>query len=362
MKFFKSLHDVKTQKRSIFPRMNSKPKTEKTEITVGQRLLQARETLGLSREIVAERLCLKVCTVREIEEDSNSHNVDPTFLRGYIRSYAKLVKIPEKEILELLDKHTPAKAAVVSPMQSYSLGKTRKKREGWLMKFTWLIIIICIAMVGIWWWQGYKVQKQEIATMAEQNRSNTAQMPADPASSTPGEVAETEQNNLNTSSTETNVQPVTSSIANNVVSPAPKTPLTSETPKNSDINANIESVNPAEVKTVPLPGSMNNNSNPERDRTAEASADTDAANIESGDGVVMNFKGECWLEVLDAKGKILFSGIKNAGQKLELNGELPYQFNIGIPANVNLLFKGNSVDLNRFIKANRPAKFKLPGL
>lgn len=362
MKFFKSLHDVKTQKRPIFPRMNSKPKTEKTEITVGQRLLQARETLGLSREIVAERLCLKVCTVREIEEDSNSHNVDPTFLRGYIRSYAKLVKIPEKEILELLDKHTPAKVAVVSPMQSYSLGKTRKKREGWLMKFTWLIIIICIAMVGIWWWQGYKVQKQEIATMAEQNRSNTAQMPADPTSSTPGKVAETEQNNLNTSSTETTVQPVTSSIANNVVSPAPKTPLTSETPKNSNINANIESVNPAEVKTVPLPGSMNNNSNPERDRTAEVSTDTDAANIESGDGVVMNFKGECWLEVRDAKGKILFSGIKNAGQKLELNGELPYQFNIGIPANVNLLFKGNSIDLNRFIKANRPAKFKLPGL
>jgi len=361
MKFFKSLHDVKTQKRPIFPRMNSKPKTEKTEITVGQRLLQARETLGLSGEIVAERLCLKVCTVREIEEDSNSHNVDPTFLRGYIRSYAKLVKIPEKEILELLDKHTPAKAAVVSLMQSYSLGKTRKKREGWLMKFTWLIIIICIAMVGIWWWQGYKVQKQEIATMAEQNSSNTAQMPADPASSTSGEVAETEQNNLNTSSTETNVQLVTSSIANNVVSPAPKTPLTSETLKNSDINANIESVNPAEVKTVPLPGSMNN-SNPERDRTAEVSTDTDAANIESGDGVVMNFKGECWLEVRDAKGKILFSGIKNAGQKLELNGELPYQFNIGIPANVNLLFKGNSVDLNRFIKANRPAKFKLPGL
>ncbi|CAA2929760.1 cytoskeleton protein RodZ [Arsenophonus endosymbiont of Bemisia tabaci] len=331
--------------------MNSKPKTEKTEMTVGQRLLQERETLGLSREIVADRLCLKVCTVREIEEDSNSHNVDPTFLRGYIRSYAKLVKIPEKEILELLDKHTPAKAAIVSPMQSYSLGKTRKKREGWLMKFTWLIIIICIAMVGIWWWQGYKVQKQEIATMAEQNRSNTAQMPADPASSTLAEVAGIEENNLNTSS-----------IANNVVSPAPKTPLTSETQKNSDINANIvESVNPAEVKTVPLPGSMNN-SNPERDRTAEASADTDPANIESSDGVLMNFKGECWLEVRDAKGKILFSGIKNAGQKLELNGELPYQFNIGRPANVNLLFKGNSVDLNRFIKANRPAKFKLPGL
>ena len=349
---------LKTQKRPIFPRMNSKPKTEKTEITVGQRLLQARETLGLSREIVAERLCLKVCTVLGIEEDSNSQSVDPTFLRGYIRSYAKLVKIPEKEILELLDKHTPAKAAVVSPMQSYSLGKTRKKREDWLMRFTWLIIIICIAMVGIGWWQGYEVQKQEIAAMAEQNRASAAYTPAEPPASVVSESATTEQSNVATPPAEANMPPATSTLANNVVSPAPKSALFSEIAKNTDISVNIESENPAEIKTVPLPGSMTNNTNPDRVRTEEATADT--ASIENSDGVVINFKGQCWLEVRDAKGKILFSGFKNAGQKLELNGELPYQFNIGIPVNVNLLFKGNSVDLSRFIKANRPAKFKLP--
>lgn len=360
---FESLHDVKTQSRLIIPRMNSKPKAEKIEITMGQRLLQARETLGLSREIVAERLCLKVCTVRAIEEkNSNINSVDPIFLRGYIRSYAKLVKIPEKEILELLDKHMPAKAIVVSPMQSYSLGKTRKKREGWLMKFTWLIIIICIVMVGVWWWQGYKVQKQEIVTMAEQHRSNAAQMPADLSFST-RETVVTKKNNMNTSSTETNMQPATSGIANDVISQAaPLSPLTSETLKNSDTDVNTWSTNLAEVKIVPLPGSITNNSHQEQSIAEEATADTDATSIESGDAIVMNFKGQCWLEVRDAKGKILFSGMKNAGQKLELNGKPPYEFNIGIPANVNLLFKDNSVDLNRFIKANRPAKFKLPGL
>ncbi|MGP1956227.1 MAG: cytoskeleton protein RodZ [Arsenophonus sp. NC-PE1-MAG3] len=343
--------------------MNSKPKTEKTEITVGQRLLQEREALSLSRESVAERLCLKVCTVRKIEEDSNSHSVDPTFLRGYIRSYAKLVNIPEKEILELLNKQSPAKIAVISPIQSYSLGKTRKKWEGWLMKFTWLIIIICIAMIGIWWWQDYKVQKQEISTMAEQNRYDTNQIQVDPLSYTSNIVETTEQNNVNTLLIETNNQPATSAIVNNVALPTSKTTLTSETLKNSDINVNIKSVNPAEEKTVPLPGSATaNNSSLERYRTVKTFADIDYKRIESCNGVVMNFKGESWLEVSDAKGKILFSGIKNAGQKLELNGELPYQFNIGIPANVNLLFKGNSIDLNHFIKVNRPAKFKLPGL
>ncbi|MFP3029256.1 MAG: cytoskeleton protein RodZ [Arsenophonus sp.] len=344
--------------------MNIKAKPEKIEITVGQRLLQARETLGLSREIVAERLCLKVCTVRKIEEDSNSHSVNPTFLRGYIRSYAKLVKIPEKDILELLEKYTPEKAVVVSPIQSFSLGKTRKKKlEGCLMKFTWLIIIICIAMVCIWWWQGYKVQKQEIVDMVKQNSFDSHQIQVNSLSSNKNTAKTTKQNNINMSSIETNNQSVTSAIANNLASARSKTPVTSETLKNSDINVNTESLNPVEIKIATLPGSViNDNSNKERYRTVETSDNIDYNRTESVNSVVISFKGECWLEVSDAQGKILFSGIKNAGQKLELNGKLPYQFNIGIPANINLLFKGNSVDLNRFIKANRPAKFKLPEL
>ncbi|MGP1928234.1 MAG: RodZ domain-containing protein, partial [Arsenophonus sp. NC-WZS1-MAG3] len=223
---------------------------------------------------------------------------------------------------------------------------------------------ICIAMVGIWWWQDYKAQKQEISTMAEQNRSNISQIQVDPLSYTSNVVETTEQNNINRLLIKTNKQqPVTSAIANNGALPTSKTALCSEILKNNDINVNIELVNPLEVKTVALPGSITaNNSNLERYRKAETFANIDYKRIESCNGVVMNFKGESWLEVSDAKGKILFSGIKNAGQKLELNGELPYQFNIGIPANVNLLFKGNSIDLNHFIKVNRPAKFKLPGL
>lgn len=341
--------------------MNSKTKTEETEITVGQRLSQARETFGLSQEIVAERLCLKVCTVREIEENSNINSINPTFLRGYIRSYAKLVKISEKEILELLDKYTPAKAAAVFPMQSYSLGKNRRKLEGWLMKLTWIIIIICILMVGICWWQDYKIQKQEISIMAEQNRSNVVQTLVDQSSSfIPSEIVATEQNSINLPSTKPNMQSLTSVVANNVISPESKSLLTSKTLKNSETNANIEE-SLAEVKTVPLPGSMrNNNSYQNLDRAIEFSADTNAINTKLSDGIIINFNGECWLEVRDAKGKILFSGTKKEGQKLELNGELPNQFNIGRPSNVNLLFKGNVVDLNRFIKTNRPAKFELP--
>ncbi|WMY96674.1 MAG: helix-turn-helix domain-containing protein [Arsenophonus sp.] len=150
--------------------MNIKSKTEKTAITVGQRLLKEREALGFSLENVAEKLCLKVCVVREIEKDNNSNDIDPTFLRGYIRSYAKLLKIPEKEILNLLEVSTPKNSMSMSHVHTYSLGKIQKKGEGWLMKFTWLIIAMIITMISIWWWQDYKVEKQEIKVMAKKNQ------------------------------------------------------------------------------------------------------------------------------------------------------------------------------------------------
>lgn len=136
--------------------------------TTGARLRHAREQLGLSQQAVAERLCLKVSTVRDIEDDKAPADLASTFLRGYIRSYARLVHIPEEELLPMMAKQAPIRAAKVAPMQSFSLGKRRKKRDGWLMSFT------AGAVCGYrpercWWWQDHKAQQEEISTMADQS-------------------------------------------------------------------------------------------------------------------------------------------------------------------------------------------------
>lgn len=117
--------------------MNTEATHDQNEAqTTGVRLRNAREQLGLSQQAVAERLCLKVFTVRDIEEDKAPSDLASTFLRGYIRSYARLVHVPEEELLPGLEKQAPLRAAKVAPMQSFSLGKRRKKRDGWLMSFT----------------------------------------------------------------------------------------------------------------------------------------------------------------------------------------------------------------------------------
>ncbi|MGL9733863.1 MAG: cytoskeleton protein RodZ, partial [Symbiopectobacterium sp.] len=154
--------------------MNTEATLENTTpATPGERLRQAREHMGLTQQTVAERLCLKVTTVREIEEGSTSPDLAPTFLRGYIRSYAKLVHLPESELLPALDKHVVPRIANVASMQGFVLGKSCKKRDGWLMTFTWLMILIMLGLTGAWWWQNFQVQQQEISSMVDHVAANT---------------------------------------------------------------------------------------------------------------------------------------------------------------------------------------------
>lgn len=156
--------------------MNTEASQDQTVTeTPGVRLRQARESLGLTQQTVAERLCLKVSTIRDIEEDNAQANLASTFHRGYIRSYAKLVHLPEDELLPILEKQAPVRAAKVAPMQSFSLGKKHKKRDGWLMSFTWLIVLVVLGLTGAWWWQNHQAQQAEIANMVDQSSAQLSQ-------------------------------------------------------------------------------------------------------------------------------------------------------------------------------------------
>ncbi|CAM3061461.1 Cytoskeleton protein RodZ [Klebsiella spallanzanii] len=305
--------------------------------TTGARLRNAREQLGLSQQAVAERLCLKVSTVRDIEDDKAPADLASTFLRGYIRSYARLVHIPEEELLPMMAKQAPIRAAKVAPMQSFSLGKRRKKRDGWLMSFTWLVLFVVIGLSGAWWWQDHKAQQDEISTMADQssaelnsgdNNSQNIPLDNDSANSAPDAVA--------------NSAPVETSTAPSASTPAPapvdNNAVVAPSQANVDTAATTAPVNPAS----PLP--------------------TDQANVAtaaSAQDLVLNFTADCWLEVSDATGKKLFSGLQRKGGNLNLSGQAPYKLKIGAPAAVQIQYLGKPVDLSRFIRTNQVARLTL---
>ncbi|MBE8186314.1 DUF4115 domain-containing protein, partial [Leptospira borgpetersenii serovar Ballum] len=62
-----------------------------------------------------------------------------------------------------------------------------------------------------------------------------------------------------------------------------------------------------------------------------ADAGVNGAALSAG-SLVMNFTADCWLQVVDASGKTLFSGIQKGGATLNLSGKSPYKLTIGAPS------------------------------
>lgn len=66
--------------------------------SIGARLRVAREQRDLSPENVAKQLRLDVTVVNALENDDREHLPAPIFVQGYLRSYARLLGLPENEL------------------------------------------------------------------------------------------------------------------------------------------------------------------------------------------------------------------------------------------------------------------------
>lgn len=65
---------------------------------IGERLKRLREERQLSREKVAQALRLHVRMISALEEGDMAALPGPTFIMGYLRSYARLLDIPASEV------------------------------------------------------------------------------------------------------------------------------------------------------------------------------------------------------------------------------------------------------------------------
>jgi len=239
-------------------------------------------------------------------------------------------------------------------MQSFSLGKRRKKRDGWLMIFTWLVVFVVVGLTGAWWWQNHKASQADLVSMADQNGSgdNSQSIPLGDNSTDSNTDADTNaagtpvDNGAGAAATpESNAGAPASSMSNNVQTTGSDNAVVS--PSQAPIDTTPPAAtSPAPANSVPA-GQM---------PTANAAVSQPAGDPNA---IVMNFKADCWLEVSDATGKKLFSGLQRSGGKLSLSGTAPYRLKIGAPGAVDVQYQNQPVDLSRFIRNNQVARLTL---
>src|SRR5699024_11694016 len=119
----------------------------------GQQLASARKEKGLSQEEVAAELRLSVTYVKAIEADDHDRVPVASFLRGFVRNYARLLELPENEAREIValfdqqNKHKEADFKGARPLSTFST----KRRSWWPLIF--LLVLILIAIQGVLMWK-----------------------------------------------------------------------------------------------------------------------------------------------------------------------------------------------------------------
>ncbi|MEG3025810.1 MAG: helix-turn-helix domain-containing protein, partial [Aeromonas sp.] len=207
----------------------------------GQLLRNAREQLGWTREQVASRIHLRLTLIAAIEADTYDKHTSHTFIRGYLRAYAKLVGIPEETILAAYERLGLTPPDNID-MQSFSRRSRQQANDSRLKVMTWLVILVLIALSIAWWWQSTErrsageeaLAATEIGTTGEQPDENTVSAAVDLAAP----VLPTVSDAAATTDALSQVAPVVSDAA-------------ATAPVQTDVSAAVSTTASAAVATAP---------------------------------------------------------------------------------------------------------------
>lgn len=123
-----------------------------TEQTFNERLKATRQSLGLSHAQVASTLKLLEKVIIMMEENQYPSDLPNMFIRGYLRSYAKILGIPEAEVKIALDAMQPEPVQIMMELAPEIDNIPPITSSNYKMQFfTYAVGVTVVGMVGFWW-------------------------------------------------------------------------------------------------------------------------------------------------------------------------------------------------------------------
>lgn len=276
---------------------HSEPALDLAEL--GQRLQQGRVAAGWSLDEVAVKLHLPIATVSDLEAGRSERIGTPVYLKGFLRSYLKLLALPEA----WADSALRAARAEHAPPIMPAAGAVAR-RVPWIERYKWAasyVVGTALALTAVHWLV-----------------SNTPQLGFPDA-------------------------PRPSSVADQLPPPAPELRVT-RSPEPL-----LPAADPAPpADEVPVIASLNPFRVPGSGATAE----------EPESLLVLSFDQASWIDVRDQNGEKLAFQTVAAGEKRTFSVGAPFSVLVGNARGVRAEVQGNEVDLAPFVRGN-VAKFAI---
>ncbi len=286
----------------------------------GSALRLAREGQKLSVQEIATRLRLSVKQIEAIDADNFSVLPEPTIVRGFIRNYAKQLKIAAEPLLEAYSVMVPSSVPhemIVKPSANMKMTSYQKPKTGLYS----LVTLAILLGLGIFLFYQNYVQKPS-PTKQIANISNVESLslpePALPAA---------ERESALQASTELTLPAVTDANT------PPSTPLENPTQTPAPV---------ASVPATPVPATA-----PEQSVTPPvAPSPAGMSKLE------FSANQETWVSVSDATGREVYSKTIFAGSRESINVTLPVNVTVGNSGATNLSMNGKSYDLAPYSRNN----------
>ncbi len=117
---------------------------------VGERLRLAREQQNLSVKDAAGRLFLSPKLIEIIEAEDFAKGLPTAFMRGYMRSYARLLNFSENEVEQALTQ-LGLNAPSPAPLSPRLHAPLESNSENYMRWATVIIISVLVLLVVMWW-------------------------------------------------------------------------------------------------------------------------------------------------------------------------------------------------------------------
>jgi len=322
----------------------------------GELLRLAREKRDWSQAEVARKLNLTVSSLNHVETGAFDKLPGHTFARGYIRAYAKLMDLDQATLVDAFDRYTGTHA---KGSDVHSLGRIEEpvRLSHNILRGVSLLLLVAVVGGGFVWWQdqgslrGKDLAKMALEHVEVESADGTTQIhpldePEDQAV-TAGQQPESAPLALEHGTAEQPAAAAEQAPANPAptAAAAPAQPVPVQ-PAASAAPAPAAPATPATAAVAPV-------------APAAAVAAAEPAAVPAGSAkVAIQFTADCWTQVSDGNGKVLFSAVKRKGDNLELTGKPPFAVRLGFARGAQVSYNGQAVDVAPFT-SGETARLKL---
>lgn len=331
---------------------------EKQAPGAGRMLRVAREKADRSLGEISAELHINESHLRSIENEQFSGIASPTFVKGYIRAYAKALDIdPDPVMREYLKVCEPAPQWNATP----AIDEPVKDRNKQTIIYIAAGVAALLGIILVVW------LFTRMIGSAETPVSETEIL----------EKAEFQEPDITPSASEiVDETPAQSILAEKIQEPAVEVAAVSDIDRSASDTADSEgsSQEPAVVSlnneqtatavetTAPEKAQAESNKTDKPAPSAEDQIEkpSETAAVKAGsDTLKLTFAGDSWLEVRNSAGQKLALGIEKAGTVRKITGSAPFQVFLGNAPNVQVEFNGQPFDSTKFHRKNNTARFTL---